>query len=66
VTSSFPIWGCVLKGCFERGIFGRAKSRLKAIEDYNLERWCLNLCLWRRHVCLDSSMRRVWISRRRF
>ena len=28
MMSSFSIWGCVLKGCFERGIFGRAKSRL--------------------------------------
>jgi hypothetical protein len=32
VTSSFSICGCVLKGCFERGIFWRAKSRLKGIE----------------------------------
>ena len=37
VTSSFSIWGCVLKGCFERGIFCRAKSRLKGMEDFNLE-----------------------------
>ena len=27
--SSFSIWGCVLKDCFERGILRRAKSRLK-------------------------------------
>ena len=39
MTSSFSIWGCVLKGCFERGIFWRAKSRLKGIEDFNLEQW---------------------------
>ena len=26
---SFVIWGCVLKGWFERGIFGRVKLRLK-------------------------------------
>ena len=39
VTSSFSIWGCVLKGCFERGIFWRAKLRLKGIEDFNL--WTL-------------------------
>ena len=39
VTSSFSLWSCVLKGCFERGIFGRAKSRSKGIEDSNLERW---------------------------
>ena len=37
LTSSFPIWGCILKGCFERYIFWRAKSRLKGIEDFNLE-----------------------------
>ena len=36
-TSSFSIWGCVLKGCFERGLFWRATSRLKGIEDFNLE-----------------------------
>ena len=40
VTSSSAIWGCVLKGCFERGKFWRAKSRLKGIEDFNLEHWC--------------------------
>ena len=39
VTSSFSIWGCVLKGCLERGIFWRAKSCLKNIEDFNLEHW---------------------------
>ena len=37
MTSSFSIWGCIMKGCFERGIFGRAKSRVKGIEDFNLE-----------------------------
>ena len=36
VTSSFSIWGWVLKGCFEIGILWRAKSRLKGIEDFNL------------------------------
>ena len=30
-------WGCVLKGCFEKEIFWRAKSCLKGIEDFNLE-----------------------------
>ena len=39
VTSSFSLRSCVLKGCFERGIFGMAKSRLEGIEDSNLERW---------------------------
>ena len=29
-----------MKGCFERGVFWRAKSRLKGIEDFNLE-YCL-------------------------
>ena len=37
VTSSYSIWSCVVKGCFERGIFWRAKSHLKGIEDFNLE-----------------------------
>ena len=37
MTSSFPIWGCIMKGCIERGIFWRAKSRLKGIEDFNIE-----------------------------
>ena len=32
--SSFSIWSCVLKGCFERGIFRRAKSRSKDIDDF--------------------------------
>ena len=31
------ICGCVLKGCFGRGILWRAKLRLKGIEDFNLE-----------------------------
>ena len=37
MTSSFSSWGCVLKGCFERRVFRRAKLRLKGIEDFNLE-----------------------------
>jgi hypothetical protein len=37
VASSFSIWGCVLKGYFERGIFWRAKSHLRAIEDFHPE-----------------------------
>ena len=39
VKSSFWIWGCILKGLFERGIFWRAKSRLKGIEDFTLGHW---------------------------
>ena len=39
MTSSFLIRGCVWKGGFERGIFGRAKSCLKGIEDFDLEHW---------------------------
>ena len=39
VRSSYSIWGCVLKGCFERSIFCRPKSCLKGIEDFNLEQW---------------------------
>jgi hypothetical protein len=37
VKSSFSIRGWGLKGCFERGIFWRAKSHLKGIEDFNLQ-----------------------------
>ena len=39
VTSSFSIWVCVLKGCYETCIFWRVESRLKSIEDFNLEHW---------------------------
>ena len=39
VPSSFSIWGCILKDCFERCIFWRAISCLKGIEDFNLEHW---------------------------
>jgi hypothetical protein len=35
--SSLSIRGCVLKVCFERGVFWMAKSRLKSIEDFDLE-----------------------------
>ena len=36
MTSSFSIRGCVLKGCFERGTFFRAKPEsLKGIENFN-------------------------------
>ena len=37
VTSSISFWGCIWKGCLERGVLWRANSRLKAIEDFNLE-----------------------------
>ena len=37
MVPSFSNWGCILKGCFERGIFGRVESLLKGIEDFNLE-----------------------------
>ena len=40
-SSSYSIWGCILKGCLERGIFRRAKSHLKGIEDFNLEHWSM-------------------------
>jgi hypothetical protein len=33
----FQFWGCVLEGYFERGICWRAKSRLKGIDNFNLE-----------------------------
>ena len=35
----FAIWNCIFKGCLERGIVWRAKSRLKGIEDLNPEHW---------------------------
>ena len=33
----FSSWRCILKGCFERGIFWRTKSSLNGIKDFNLE-----------------------------
>ena len=36
VLSSFSSWDCVLKSYFERGVFWRAKSRLKALKTFNL------------------------------
>jgi len=40
VASSFSIWGCVLKGCFERGIIWRADSC--SIEGHwRLQSWTL-------------------------
>ena len=41
VMSSFSMWDCILKGCFETCIFWRAKLRLKGIADFNLEH-----CFW--------------------
>jgi hypothetical protein len=46
-TTSFSIRSCVLKGCFERGIFSRANSHLKGIDDFNLEH-CLEGVMSRR------------------
>ena len=37
MTSSFSIWGRVLKGCFVRGLFWRAKPHLKGMKDFNFE-----------------------------
>ena len=37
VMSTFSIWGCIFKGCFERGMFWRAKPHLKRIEDFHLK-----------------------------
>ena len=54
VTSSFSILGCVLKGCFEGGIFWRAKRRLKGIEDFNLEH-----CWWGPHPLKCDGMSRA-------
>ena len=57
--SSFSIWDCVLKGCFKRATFWRAKLHLKGIEDFNLEHWfdpwwpCASIVLWCGwlHIC---------------
>ena len=57
VTSSFSIWGCAWKSCFERGIFWRAKSRLKGIEDFNLEHW--PHCLTKPISCYKWSSKKV-------
>jgi len=68
-TSSFSIWDCVLKGCFERGIFRRAKSHLKGIEDFNLEHWCplaapVNRTWWAwQFLCASMGSGRVPFSR---
>ena len=35
----FQIGGCVLKRCFEGGIFWRAKLLLKGIKDFDLKNW---------------------------
>ena len=52
MTSS--IWGCVLKGCFERGICWNIISRLKGLEDFNLEHCSKpNLILWELSGPLD-------------
>ena len=55
VTSSFSIWGFVLKGYFERGIFWRSKSCLKGIEDFNLEHWLQLLGSWMPHATANRS-----------
>ena len=44
-SSSDSIWGGAFKGCFERGILWRAKSRLQGIEDLGHER---GLGIWTR------------------
>ena len=44
------MWGSVMKGCFERGIFQRAKSRLKGIEDFNIEHWLQDITFWFSHT----------------
>ena len=50
VTSSFSIPGLVLKGCFERGIYWRAKSCLKSIEFLVLNTGLTLLCLGLRRI----------------
>ena len=57
VTSLFSNWGCVSKGCFGGGIFWRAKSNLKGIEDFNLEHWCR--CP---HLLVGIAIPPVWVA----
>ena len=39
VTSSFSIWCCVLKGCFERGIFSNGQIAFE--EHWRLQSWTM-------------------------
>ena len=60
MTSSLSIRGCVLKGCFERGIVWRAKSRLKGIEDFNLEHCGKGSCCFHGSIPGRDSSRQGW------
>ena len=63
--------GCVLKGCFESCIFGRPRTRLKGIEDFNLEHWlhptsevCVGIVSGRSvdfwALCVGFNAKREW------
>ena len=56
VIFSFSIWGCILKGYFERGIFWRTKLCLKGIEDFNLEHWVV---AFKRSLCLMTGNKTI-------
>jgi hypothetical protein len=63
VRSSFSIWGCIMKGCVEGGMFWRAKSRLKGIEDFNLEHWPFGRSHMRSQVPLALASPNIWTPR---
>ena len=52
VTSSFSIWGCISKGCFERGIIWRAIKP----EGFDLE-YCSSL---QARACKMTSKYGIW------
>ena len=69
MSSSFSMWGCVLKGCFDRGIFLKAKIAFERhFEDFNLEHYCSPHCsLFLSHVIskvLDYPVFRAFLGRR--
>jgi hypothetical protein len=59
VTTSFSIWGCVMKGIFGIGIFWRAKSHLKGIEDFNLW-WYHNVVVILSRECRCNSLQSIY------
>ena len=54
VTSSFSIWGCVLKGCFERGIFWKGQI---AFEGH----WRLQFWTW-----MSTPAKKIYGAKTRF
>ena len=58
--SSLSIWDCVLKWCFEGGIFWRPTSRLKGIEDFDLEHCSWSCVLEQFHVGSHLNLDLSW------